>query len=159
MLLSRPQAHFKIMKPDGKHTKEEILELIQNELQSWERDEICITLLKDCSDDRLYDLFSRYTPEYIHTITGYFVYEEEREDISELELWEFMKEADCSTYDLWEYIEFYVREDKIADWIAASKNLDKTVLLDHINRDVLIEYFNTYFEIQSVNKIIQKNED
>ena len=73
------------MKPDGTHTKEEILELIQNELQSWERDEICATLLKDCSDEQLSDFFSRYTPEYISAITGYYVLDEEPEREKEIE--------------------------------------------------------------------------
>lgn len=147
------------MKPDGTHTTEEILELIQDELQSWERDKICATLLKDCSDNQLSDFFSRYTPEHISTITGYFVYEEKREDISELGLKEFMDEADYGTYDLWEYIESNVPEYKIADWIAASEKLDKTVLLDHIDRDALIKYFNSHFEIETKSKITPIKED
>lgn len=147
------------MKPDGTHTKEEILEIIQNELQSWERDEICTTLLKDCSDNQLYDVLSRYTPEYISTITGYYVYEEKREDISELGLKEFMDQADYGTYDLWEYIELNVPEYKIANWIAASKELDKTVLLDKLDRDVLIKYFNSHFEIETESKITPIEED
>lgn len=147
------------MKPDGTYTKEEILELIQNELQSWERDEICATLLKDCSDMQLLDFFSRYTPEYISTITGYYVYEEEREDVSEMSLSDFMREADYGTYDLWEYIESNVPDYKIADWIAASKKLDKTVLLDKLDRDVLIKYFNARFDIETEIKITPRKED
>lgn len=147
------------MKPDGTHTKDEILELIQNELQSWERDEICATLLKYCSDKQLYDVFSRYTPEYISTITGYFVYKEEREDISKLELWEFMCEADYSTYNLWEFIESDVSDYIIADWIAASKKLDKTVLLDKLDRDILIKYFNSRFDVETEITITPRKED
>ena len=147
------------MKPDGTHTKDEILELIQNELQSWERDEICATLLKDCSDRQLYDVFSRYTPEYISTITGYYVYEEEREDVSEIDLIDFMRESDYGTYDLWKYIESNVPDYKIADWIAASEVLDKTVLLNKLDRDVLIKYFNARFDIDTEIKITPKKED
>jgi len=147
------------MKPDGIYTKEEILELIQNELQSWERDEICATLLKDCSDRQLSDFFSRYTPEYISTITGYYVYEEEREDVSGMSLYDFMGEADYSTYDLWEYIESNVPDYEIADWIAASEKLDKTILLDKLDRDVLIKYFNARFDIETEIKITPRKED
>lgn len=147
------------MKPDGTHTKDEILELIQNELQAWERDEICATLLKDCSDKQLSDFFSHCEPEYISTITGYYVYEEKRYDISEMDIEVFVSKSDCDAYDLWEYIESNVPDYKIANWIAASEKIDKTVLLDHIDRNVLIEYLNTHFEVQSVIKIAPIKED
>lgn len=147
------------MKPDGTHTKEEFLELITNELQSWERDEICAALLKDCSDNQLSDFFSRYTPEYISTITGYYVYKEKREDIYEISLNDFMHESDYGTYDLFEYIESNVPDYKIADWISASKELDKTVLLDKLDRDILIKYFNSNFDIKTEIKITPRKED
>lgn len=146
------------MKQDGTHTKEEILELIQNELQSWERDEICTTLLKDCSDNQLYDVLSRYTPEYISTITGYFVYEEEREDFSEISLRDFMRDSNYDIVDLWDYIETNTPDYRVANWIASSK-LDKTVLLDKIDRDVLIKYFNARFDIDTEIKITQRKEE
>ena len=146
------------MKPDGTHTKEEILELIQNELQSWERDEICTTLLKDCSDRQLSDFFSCYTPEYISTITGYYVYDEERQETFEISLRDFMHDSDYDTVDLWDYIETNTPDYKIANWIASSK-LDKDVLLDKLDRDILIKYFNSRCDIETEIKIIPRKED
>lgn len=146
------------MKPDGTHHKEEILELIQNELQSWERDEICATLLKDCSDNQLSDFFSRYTPEYISTITGYYVYKEEREDVSEISLRDFMHDSNYDVADLWDYIETNAPDYRVANWIASSE-LNKTVLLDKLDRDVLIKYFKARFDIETEIKITPKNED
>jgi phage pi2 protein 07 len=135
------------MKPDGTHTKEEILELIQNELQSWERGDICAKLLKDCSDNTLSDLLSRYTPEYISAITGYYVYEEEREDVSNISLRDFMHGSNYDEADLWDYIETNTPDYRVANWISSSK-IDKTVLLDNLDRDILIKYFNSRFYIE-----------
>lgn len=73
------------MKPDGTYTVDEILQICNNQLQSWERDKICGELLKDCSDDQLSVFFSRYTTEYISRITGYYVSDEEPEEEKEVE--------------------------------------------------------------------------
>ena len=73
------------MKPDGTYTVDEILHICNEQLQSWERDKICAELLKDCSDNQLSDFFSRYTPEFISRITGYYVSDEEPEEEKEVE--------------------------------------------------------------------------
>lgn len=146
------------MKPDGTHTTEEILEIIQNELQSWELDEICTSLLDKCSDNQLSDYFSKYTPEYISTITGYYVYEDEREDVSEISLRDFMHDSDYDVVDLWDYIERNTPDYRVANWIAESK-IDKTVLLDKLDRDFITEYFATHFEVNTETRIKLKAED
>ena len=76
------------MKPDGTYTVDEILQICNDQLQSWERDKICAESLKGCSDNQLSDFFSRYTPEYISLITGYYVSEEEPEN-GEIEIEDF----------------------------------------------------------------------
>lgn len=73
------------MKPDGTYSVEEILQICNDQLQSFERDKICVELLKDCSDYQLSDFFSHYTPEYISTITGYYVSDEELKEEKEIE--------------------------------------------------------------------------
>ena len=73
------------MKPDGTYTVDEILQICNDQLQSWERDKICTELLKGCSDNQLSDFFSRYTPEDISSITGYYVSDEEPEEEKEVE--------------------------------------------------------------------------
>ena len=77
------------MKPDGTYTVDEILQICNDQLQSWERDKICGELLKGCSDEQLFDIFSRCTPEYISRITGYYVSDEEPEE-EEKEVEDFM---------------------------------------------------------------------
>lgn len=73
------------MKPDGTYTVDEILQICNDQLQSWERDKICVELLKNCSDNNLSEFFSRYTPEYISLITGYYVSDEEPAKEKEIE--------------------------------------------------------------------------
>ena len=73
------------MKPDGTYTVDEILQICNDQLQSWERDKICVELLKDCSDNQLSEFFSRYTPEYISIITGYYVSDVKPEEEKEIE--------------------------------------------------------------------------
>lgn len=73
------------MKPDGTYTVDEILQICNDQLQSWERDKICGELLKDCSDKQLSDFFQYFTPEYISHITGYYVSDEEPEEGKEVE--------------------------------------------------------------------------
>lgn len=146
------------MKPDGTHTKEEIIEIIQNELQSWERDEICTALLDKCSDNQLSDYFSKYTPEYISTITGYYVYESERESIKDMCLFKIINESSYSLFDFFKYIEEEVSDEKISGWIAESK-LDKTILLNKLDRDFITEYFATHFEVSTETRIKLIKED
>lgn len=127
------------MKPDGTHTKEEIIEIIQNELQSWERDEICAALLDECSDNQLSDYFSKYTTDYISRITGYYVYEEEREDVSDMDLWQIINESSFSLFDLFKYIVEEISSEKLSGWIAESK-LDKTILLNKLDYDFICDW-------------------
>ena len=72
------------MKPDGRYTVDEILQICNDQLQSWERGDLCTVLLKCCSDNQLSDFFSHYTPEHISTITGYYVSDEEPEEEKEI---------------------------------------------------------------------------
>lgn len=72
------------MKPDGTYTVDEILQICNDQLQSWEREKICVELLKDCSDNQLSEFFSHYTPEYISAITGYYVSDEKPEGEKEV---------------------------------------------------------------------------
>lgn len=73
------------MKPDGTYNVDEILQICNDQLQSWERDQICAELLNDCSDNQLSEFFSHYTPEYISAITGYYVSDEKPEGEKEVE--------------------------------------------------------------------------
>lgn len=146
------------MKPDGTHTKEEIIEIIQNELQSWERDEICTALLDECSDNQLLDYFSKYTPDYISRITGYYVYEEEKEDIRDMDLWQIINESGFSLFDFFKYIIEEISSEKLSSWIDESK-LDKTILLNKLDRDFITEYFATHFKVETVTKIKLIKED
>lgn len=127
------------MKPDRTHTKEEIIEIIQNELQSWERDEICIALLDECSDNQLSDYFSKYTAEYTSRITGYYVYEEEREDIADMELWEVIDKSGFTLHAFFEHIVEEISSERLSGWIAESK-LDKTILLDKLDYDFICDW-------------------
>ena len=127
------------MKPDGTHTKEEIIEIIQNELQSWERDEICTALLDECSDNQLSDYFSKYTAEYISRITGYYVYESEREDINDMCLFDIINESSFSLFDFFKYTAERISNKKIIDWIAESE-IDKTLLLNKLDYDFICDW-------------------
>lgn len=85
------------MKPDGTYTVDEILQICNDQLQSWERDDLCTALLKCCSDKQLSDFFSHYTPKYISTITGYYVSDEEpkEKEIGDFTLNEILNELSC----------------------------------------------------------------
>lgn len=146
------------MKPDGTHTTYEILEIIRNELQSWERDEICTALLKKCSDNQLSDFFSKYTAEYISRITGYYVYESERENIGDMDLLEIINESSYSLFDIFKYIVEEISSEKLSGWIAESK-LDKTILLNKLDCDFLIDYITAHFDIETETRIKLKAED
>lgn len=141
------------MKPDGTHTIDEVLKICNDELQSFERDSICAKLLRDTSQDVLVDFFQYYPPEYISTITGYYVYYTERYDVSEMDVGDFLRESNCGVYDLFDYIELNVQDWKLATWIAES-DISKEVLLDRIDRNFLIEYIKSHFEIETKSKII-----
>lgn len=146
------------MKPDGTHTTEEILEIIQNELQSWERDEICTALLDKCSDNQLSDYFSKYTPEYISTLTGYYVYENEREDIEDMELWEIIDKSGFTLRAFFEHIKENISDERLSGWIAESK-LDKTILLNKLNYDFICDWLTPNPNKGKPMKINFKNTD
>lgn len=64
------------MKPDGTHTIEEILEMCNNELQSWERDELGDRL---ATGDFFYRKIRNLSIMELESITGYCIYDEEPE--------------------------------------------------------------------------------
>ena len=68
------------MKPDGTYSVEEILKICNEQLQSWERQELAEKLSKDF----IISTIRNMSAEYLESITGYYVYEEEPEfDIDE----------------------------------------------------------------------------
>lgn len=73
MLLSRLQAHFEIMKPDGTHTVDELLQICNDELQSWEREKLADKLI---TGDILRSIISDMDPDDIANITGYYCAED-----------------------------------------------------------------------------------
>ena len=69
------------MKPDGTYSVDEILQICNSQLQSWERKE----LVEKLGDDILYSIICDISIEELENITGYLIYEDEPEfDIDEL---------------------------------------------------------------------------
>lgn len=68
------------MKPDGTYTVDEILQICNDQLQSWERRELAEKLGMDI----IYPIVRNMSINELENITGYYIYEDEPEfDIDE----------------------------------------------------------------------------
>ena len=68
------------MKPDGTYTVDELLQICDNQLQSWEREELAEKLAQYIISQMIRDM----SIEELEAITGYYCYEDEPEfDIDE----------------------------------------------------------------------------
>ena len=68
------------MKPDGTYSVDEILQICNDQLQSWERQELAEKL----GTDIIYSLIRDMSINVLESITGYYIYEDEPEfDIDE----------------------------------------------------------------------------
>ena len=75
------------MKPDGTYTVDEILQICNDQLQSWERQE----LIEKLGMDFINSVIRNMSADELADVSGYYVYEDEPEfDIDE----------ELSTYDL-----------------------------------------------------------
>lgn len=78
------------MKPDGTHTIEEILEMCNTELQSWERSELAEKL---DPIEHYYRQIRNMDIEELENITGYYIYDEKPEpDIDDFSMGDLINE-------------------------------------------------------------------
>lgn len=61
------------MKPDGTYTVDEILQICNDQLQSWERQELAEKL----GTDIIYSVIRDMSINELENITGYYIYEDE----------------------------------------------------------------------------------
>lgn len=80
------------MKPDGTYTVDEILQICNDQLQSWERQE----LIEKLGMDILYPIIRYMSINELENITGYWIYEDEPE---------FDADEELSTNDLIDMLE------------------------------------------------------
>ena len=88
------------MKPDGTYTVDEILQICNNQLQSWERDE----LAKKLTPDIVYQNIRNMDADELADISGYYVYEDKPE---------FDIDDELSTSDLIDELEYRILYDSI----------------------------------------------
>ena len=63
------------MKPDGTYTVDEILQICNDQLQSWEREE----LVEKLGMDFIYSVIRNMDVDELANVSGYYVYEDEPE--------------------------------------------------------------------------------
>lgn len=80
------------MKPDGTYTVEELAEICDSQLQSWEREQLS-ERITDVGYIR--DTIRNMTIDELEDITGYYIYDEEQEsDIDDFSTEELMDELE-----------------------------------------------------------------
>lgn len=80
------------MKPDGTYTVNELLQICNDELQSWEREELADKLI---TGDMIHSIISAMEPDDIADITGYYCAEDEPEkDIEEFDTSDLIDELE-----------------------------------------------------------------
>ena len=100
------------MKPDGTYTVDELLQICTDQLQSWERKELSEMLYPDLIKESIREM----SISEIEDLTGYYVYDEEQEDIDNFSTEDLIERLDNRLS--WESI----REDDHNKLINMAKN-------------------------------------